>query len=762
MKNNYSLKRILALFVILVSFHFASAENSSRKLWSKAEQGQLRASQRTWYPNHFESYSLQTEAMRGFLATAPMQENVASRKSSFIIELPMPDGDFNRFTLVESPVMEKGLADAYPEIKTYAGQGVDDPTAYIRLDITPMGFHAFVLSAKGTIYIDPLYLGNTADYIVYYKKDVPKELWNFNCLAGTSEDPDAELFLREPDDVTSTNAILDNKLRTERLALACTGEYADAVSPSTPTIAVVLAAMVTTMNRVNGVYELELDIHMSLVANDTILIFLNGTTDPYTNNSGGTMLTENQNYITSHILSANYDIGHVFSTGGGGIAGLGVICTSTQKARGVTGLPSPVGDAFAIDYVAHEMGHQHGGNHTFNSVTGSCGGGNRSGSSAYEPGSGSTIMAYAGICGSDDLQSNSNDYFHTRSFDEIVTYTQSGTGNSCPVKTNISNTIPTVTVPPSFYVPIKTPFRLTAAGTDADGDTLTYCWEEWDLGGSGQAWNLQTAGVSAPIFRSFLPTTSPTRLFPKLSNILANSTSTGEIKPIYARTLNFRCTVRDHHSIGGGVSHSVGVTSVNVVASDTGGFAILAPNTTGITWAGTSMQTVTWHVAGTTGSPISAANVNIYMSFNSGTTFPDTIAMHVPNTGSYTFSVPNVATGTGRIMVEGDTKIFFDINDRNFTITFTVGVEENQISNNISVYPNPANTEFHCVINSLSSGKCKITLNDLAGRTVKEMSIEKNQNQLEKTIDVSDIAAGMYIVRFELPEGIAEKKLVKE
>ncbi len=767
MKNKYSFKNIVAVFIIMASFQMASAQSSSRELWTKAQQSHMRASQRSWYPNRYESFSLQADAMRSFLATAPMETNVASRQSSFIIDLPMPDGNFNRYTLVESPVMEKGLADAYPAIKTYAGKGVDDPFANIRLDITSMGFHAYVLSPNGTIYIDPLYLGNTQDYIVYYKKDIPKELYNFKCEVESPDiDKDLDLFQNRNDGTTSTTAVLDNKLRTERLALACTGEYADAVTPgtATPTIAVVLAAMVTAMNRVNGVYESELDIHMNLVANDTLLIFLNSATDPYTNNSGGTMLTENQNEITTVIGSANYDVGHVFSTGGGGIAGLGVICSSTQKARGVTGLPSPLGDAFYIDYVAHEMGHQHGANHPFNSVTSNCGGGNRAASAAYEPGSASTIMGYAGICGSDDLQAHSDAYFHTKSFDEIITHTQVGTGNACPVKTTITNTIPTVTLPVGpFYIPYKTPFRLTASGSDGDGDPITYCWEEWDLGGSGQAWNVQISGVNAPIYRSFNPTTTPTRFFPKLSKILTpTSSDIGEVMPIYARVLNFRCTVRDNHTVGGGVIHSVGTTPVNVIAADTGGFAILTPNTTGITWVGLSSHTVTWDVAGTTNSPISAANVNIYLSRNTGTTFTDTIAMHVPNTGSYTFTVPNVATGTARLMVEGDGKIFFDINDKNFTITLSTGIAENEISNNINVYPNPAGSEFHFVINTPSTGKCKITVNDIAGRIVKEMSLEKTQSEIDKSIDLTGIASGMYMVRFELPEGIAEKKLVKE
>lgn len=758
----YFSKSLIILFLIATGISVVSAQSDSRTFWANAKAHERKTSGRSWYPNHYQSYSLQIEELKRFLKDAPMETDVASRHSSFVIELPVPGGNFNRYTLLESPIMEHGLADAFPTIKTYAGQGIDDPSATIRCDITLFGFHSYVLSPNGTIYIDPIVQGNTEDYIVYYKRDIHAELYKLNCLVKSPGDNENELNPEEEriPEPASTTSVLDNKLRTERLALACTGEYAATYGG---TVAGALSGMVTTMNRVNGVYESELDIHMNLVANDTLIIYTNANTDPYTNGNPSSLLSQNQTTCTNIIGSANYDIGHVFSTAGGGLSALSVICNSSTKAEGETGTNSPIGDAFDIDYVAHEMGHQHGANHTFNSVTGSCSGGNRAGSAAYEPGSASTIMGYAGICGSDDLQPHSDAYFHTKSFDEIVTYTQSGGGNACPVKTTIANSIPTLTIPTiTPNIPIKTPFRLMATGSDADGDLITYCWEEWDLGGIGQAWNVQTSGVNAPIYRSFTGVSSGTKLLPKLARILTpTSTDIGEVMPIYARVLHFRCTVRDNHSMGGGVFHSASTANVNVVASDTGGFAILTPNTTGITWAGLSTQTVTWYVAGTTASPISTPNINIYLSTDNGQTFPYTIATNVPNNGSYSFSVPNVATTTARIMVEGAGNIFFDINDKPFTITFTTGIDENVLSNSVNVYPNPSSGTTHFVVNTPSFGKSRITVNDITGRTVKEINFEKSTPVVDKSIDLTDISSGLYLIRFELPEGIAEKKLVK-
>ncbi|MFD2453712.1 reprolysin-like metallopeptidase [Ideonella paludis] len=336
-----------------------------------------------------------------------------------------------------------------------------------------------------------------------------------------------------------------------------------------------MAELVTLTNRVTGVYEREVGIQLQLVEGTDEVIYTDPATDPYTNDDGGKMLSQNIWTLKSVLGNGSFDIGHVVSTGGGGVAYLGVVCDKRFKAGGVTGLGAPVNDAFYIDYVAHEMGHQFGANHTFNSQSGACAG-NREPSVAYEPGSGSTIMAYAGICDADDLQPHSDPQFHSASFDEIVRYTRTGGGAACAVVTPTGNRAPSVSVPAGgFTIPAQTPFELTGQASDPDGDTLSYQWEQRDLGAAGSP---NQPDASAPLFRSFPPTASATRSFPQLSDLLGNTQTLGEILPRVSRDLNFRLTVRDDQA----APSAGGVASADLsfkVSAAAGPFKLTSPNT---------------------------------------------------------------------------------------------------------------------------------------------------------------------------------------
>ncbi len=580
----------------------------------------------------------------------------ARRGSTVVLALPLPDGRSARFEVTESAILDPATAARFPELRTYAGRGLDDSEASTRLDITPFGFHGMILSNElGAVYLDPARPGDLAHYLSFFKSDMlgssggtpPVCLWQpgLDQLAAT----------RNPTAGPANRVLLatGTTLRTYRLAVAATAEY---TAVRGGTVASAQAAILTSVNRVTGVYERELAVHLQLVRNDGSLIYTNPSTDPYANNDPNLLVSQNQSNITSVVGTANFDIGHVFSTAGGGLAYVGVVCNSSLKAAGETGVANPVGDAFDIDYVAHEMGHQFGGNHTFASSQGSCGG-NGNSSTAFEVGSGSTIMAYAGICGSDNLQPHSDPYFHVASYEEIEAYLST---TSCAATAATGNNIPGVSLPAVKTLPVSTPFKLTATGTDADGDPLTYCWEEYDLAANG----------TPPLFRSFLPASSPTRYFPKLSDVINNSTTFGESLPTTTRALRFRCTVRDAHNGSQGVVGGINSSPVLALSSSAaaGPFVVTAPNTA-VTWAAGSTQAVTWNVANTTAAPVSSTIVNIRLSTDGGLSYPTILVASTLNDGTENVTVPSVASTTARIMVEAADNYFYDISNTNFTIS---------------------------------------------------------------------------------------------
>jgi hypothetical protein len=644
------------------------ASGGSISLWQEIDEKSLFvAGERVTIPAAYKTYRLDQGSLSLLLASAPKEFGRAIATAQTIITIPMPDGRLARFSIEDSPIMEPALAAVFPQIKTYRGQGIDDPAATTRFDVTPAGFHAIILSAGDTVYVDPYAKGDTANYISYYKRDYRKDGASFQCFF---DEANKDLPATASQPVPSVaNA---GTLRTYRLALAATVEYTAAAGGTVPAA---MARMTTTMNRVNGIYERDLSIRMVMVANNSNVVFVTEP-DGYTNNNGFQMLSQNQTKLDMVIGNANYDIGHVFSTGGGGVANLFVPCVSGNKARGVTGLANPTGDVFDVDYVSHEMGHQFGARHTFNGTQGSCGGGGGS-SASYEPGSGTTIMAYAGICFIQDLQLNSNDYFHVKSLEEIIAYITTGAG-TCAAQSFNGNFQPNVNAGSDFTIPKGTPFALTATGSDPNGDALTYCWEEYDLGPSSPPDN-DADGFARPLFRSYLPTSSASRTFPSLGYILnnannppqsyscpngANSCTTGEALPSITRTMSFQVTARDNRAGGGGVNTDTML--VNVTATS-GPFVITQPDS-GVSWEGGSLQTITWDVANTNAAPVNCSLVKISLSTDGGNTFPIVISPNTLNDGAETITVPGAATTQGRIKVEAVGNIFFDISNSNLTI----------------------------------------------------------------------------------------------
>lgn len=631
-------------FLFLVFILGFSVELSGQNYWLDVTRRTPLKTDRRVQAQKYRAFRLSMDGLRE--AIAPTSGKAADGKPvTWVISAPMPTGEILRFRLQETPVMASELQMQYPEIRCYTGYGIDDPGAKIKVDLTPQGFHGMVISGKHNgAFIDPYIPGETELYIAYYKHDLQNDQI-FKCEVEDEELPGL--------DQKAGTAIPqgDCSLRTYRLALACTGEYSTFHGG---TKASVLAAMNTTVNRVNGVYERDLSVTMQLIAKNDTLIFLNGATDPYTNGDEPAMIDENVTVCTNRIGLANFDIGHVFGTGGGGLAGLSVVCTNS-KARGVTTLNSPIGDAFDIDYVAHEIGHQFSGRHTQNN---DC---NRDPNASAEPGSGSTIMGYAGIC-APNVQNNSNDYFHAINLQSMYNFITNGSGKNCPVKSNTGNTPPVVENVLNYTIPKSTPFALTAVGSDADNDPITYCWEQMNL--EVATMPPVSTNTGGPMFRTFNPTSSPTRYFPRLQDLVANINSTWEELPGVARIMNFRVTVRDNHPGGGCTAYDDVVLNVD---GNSGPFNVTNPNTA-LTWTSGETRTVTWDVANTNIAPINASQVRITLSIDGGLTYPEVLANAVPNNGSAAITVPNTPSVNCRVRVEAVGNVFFDISNADFTI----------------------------------------------------------------------------------------------
>ncbi|MCW1147083.1 reprolysin-like metallopeptidase [Flavobacterium lacisediminis] len=660
------------LLIILVLFSSFNMHAQGKGVWNLVEGKaieNLPKVRRASLPQEYQLWKLDLQGMKSQLRNAPVRGEFQG-VSNVVIQLPNAEGKLEQFRILETPIMEAGLAAKYPNIKSYVGKGIDDVTAIARFSVTEFGLHSMVLSAgKSTAFIDP-YTEDTQNYIVYNRASLLGSAQSFECLT----DEGAHLPTLESDRRAGATfrADTDDKvLRTYRLAQSCTAEYGNLFDGAdTDPIATrkgrVQAQMAITMTRVNGVYENDLAITMIFIANNDALIYIGATgSDPW----NGEYNVQTGVTIDANVGFGNYDIGHNFNTSGGGNAGcIGCVCSPStdpnggfHKGTGMTGLPNPTGDPFDIDYVAHEMGHQFGGYHTQSSS------GCRSGSGAteVEPGSGSTIMAYAGICAS-NVQGASDAYFAYVNIRDIMQNVKFGISQPTLPLTNLANNPPTANAGRDYIIPRSTAFMLVGQGSDPEGDPITYTWEQNDPENPNTTAAPTATRAVGPMFRSIWGTSSATRFMPNMATVLTGATSnTWEVCPSVARDLNFSLTVRDNNSGIGQTATDLMKVTVNGTA---GPFLVSAPNTA-ISWAAGTNQTVTWNVAGTDVNGINAKFVDIYLSTNGGTSFTTLLASKVPNDGSETITVPNTAGTTNRIMVKGWDNIFFDVSNTNFTIT---------------------------------------------------------------------------------------------
>ena len=701
---------------------------------------------RVTFPSEYKIYNLDFDRFKNIVAQAPFENSFIY--SNVIVSFPNSKGVFVNYRIYNSPTMEMGLQVQVPQIQTYVGKGIEDVTATVQFSTTIFGLHSLTFTTNGSEFIDT-YTKDLSNYIVYNKSSVTPSR-NFECLV-TNEIKNLEAPANTNQDKLLAS---DGVLRTFRLAMACTIEYAgfhvNQAGLSGATLDqkknAVLAAMVITMNRVNGIYRKDMSQQMILIAQNKDIIFIDS--DNFDNSNSNTLIGQSQTVIDNIIGFSNYDMGHTVSTGGGGLAGPSP-CTGS-KANGITGLPAPVGDPYDVDYVSHEMGHQFGANHTYNN---SCGG-NRNDGTAVEPGSGTTILAYAGIC-APNVQNASDFHFSAISIAEMNSRVSSSA--NCAVQLINNNTAPVIGPTPNYFIPRSTAFVLKANATDANNDSLTYCWEQTNNQVSTQP--PVANATTGPNFRSLTPTTSGNRYMPALSSVIAGSLiPTWEVVPSVARTMSFAVTVRDNSAVNGGQTARSNCTITTVLGAI---FTVTSQNTSGITYANGTLQDITWNVAGTNTNPnINTQFVNILLSTDGGITFPTILAASVQNDGVQTITIPNITSNNCRIIVEAVGNVFYAVNSVPFAITGTFSAASS-LFQNFSLSPNPSKGEFNVQFNTSNTDQITINIFDLRGRKILE-NFYKNDALFSKNIDLSSVEKGIYIIEIKNGQNTINKKVAIE
>ena len=721
-KNNImktNLHYVFSLALILIGFSVFGQNNKWKKSISSGNLNGI--SMQDLDSEYFEIYELDFVSLKQSLRNAPLRGET-NQVSNTIISVPNEQGDFESFRIVEAPVFSPELSEKYPEIKSYLGFGVSSSGSRIRLSVSPQGISTMISYLdKPTVFMQPVH-GDTNKYIVYNRiAKGDNDLGSFKC---TTIDSFPKESIAYNSNMTLERDADDQTLRTYRLAVSVNGEYTQYHGG---TVAGALAAINTTLARVNEVFETDMAITFDLVDADQ-LIYIDPLTDPYSDTLGNWNV-ELQNTLTNTIGNTAYDIGHMFgASGGGGNAGcIGCVCeddtpstTDKNKGAGITSPADgiPMGDNFDIDYVAHEIGHQMGANHTW--AFQSEGTGVNS-----EPGSGTTIMGYAGITGPNDVQQHSDPYFHYHSINQILNNVDTAP-NNCAVTSGITNNPPNANAGSDYSIPPGTAYVLKGSATDDDGgDILTYCWEQID---SGVVTN-STFGPtlsSGSMNRSLSPTTSQDRYIPKWSRVVAgiltetNPTigSDWETVSEVARTLNWALTVRDRTPTATGLNGQSSFDLTTITVEFVPAFTVTTPP---LTWAQGSIQTVSWNVGETANATINCQNVNIKFSSDGGLTFPTTLAANTLNDGSQSITVPSIPDSTtARILVEAADNIFyamstdFNVNSApDFGITSTNGSQSGGCGKDTVMY----NFDF-TTINGFSETTTFSAAGNPAGTTV--------------------------------------------
>ncbi|CAM1344331.1 fibronectin type III domain-containing protein [Tenacibaculum amylolyticum] len=645
------MKRKLLFFTLAVCSIF---KNFAQNVWEQNVSSIVKKTN-TDAPKTFQSLHLNENEFLSIASKAPSRE--VNSFSSVTISLPTGENTFEEFKVFEASNFNISLAKKYPTIKSYIAKSTSsDKTARFSYSKSN-GLNAYITTDQGTVIVKPQNIKSNS-YLVYLRSNLEASN-EFECktieTAKKSFHDDAELHRN----------IGDEYLRKYKVAIATTGEYSNFFltgneADDSEKKETVLAAINTSLTRINAIFERDFAVTMELIANNDEIIFLDPANDPF---SSGGFNGQLQNTLDTTIGSDNYDVGHLFAHEDAvyGNAGcIACVCTNGSKGSAYTVHRSPDSDHFNM-IVAHEFGHQFGGYHVQSSSN--CR--SSAGLQEVEPGSGSTIMGYAGIC-SPNVQENPDDYFNYVDIRDIIQWTRND--SSCAELIATGNNDPTANAGNDYSIPRSTAFILEGTGNDQnDNSNLSYCWEQNDPENPFSSNTPQPTWAQGPLFRSKQPVNTPVRYMPQLEDVLAgNLTPTWEVIPSVNRTMDFVLTVRDNAVLGAKTASDE--MTVSVIES-AGPFIVTSQNSQE-TWNAGNNASVTWDVANTDQSPINVNTVTILLSVDGGYTYPHILAQNVPNNGNASFIVPSISntTDTARIMVKADNNIFYAVNNTNFTV----------------------------------------------------------------------------------------------
>lgn len=658
--KNVSLLRRLPLLLLSVFFGFSSyAQRAFFEVLANEAS-------RSEYPvkpaiQKYSLFRLDEEGLRQYLADAPMQ--FQQEGEGIPLDIPFPDGHMEKFYIKETPLLAPHIAAQHPDFKTYTGRGVRYKEQTIRFSLTSVGFGGIILHVKGkTVYFEA-YQRGSGQYISYFTSDAsaPGRTPSYLCgVDGPHEDPMHPHMGESPLEYRNNTGAM---LRTYNLAIAATGEFTQHPLYGNGSVIDAYALIVNYANNMAGVYSSEMCVSFTLVSG-TNVVYSNPLTDLYNNSNQSAMLSQNVTVLNAAIGESAYDVGHVFSYAGGsggGVASFESVCFDPNKGKGVSGMAdlNDYPQSFNDQLVYHEVGHQFGMSHSYNSSIPVCE--TRNPGTSVEPGAGATIMSYGFTCGADDYESSYGPVlqFHSISYSEAYTYftnTMNGYGGSCPLITSTGNHLPVLTMPVAKTIPKSTPFVLTGSATDSDGDALTFCWEGTNIGTEVPGNGTLANNSKPPFFRSYDATDSGTRYYPRLEKILDQSyEGKGDKLPSVGVITTHRLTVRDNDSNGGATVY--GTVSVTVDGNAGPFFVYNISNS----FAPNASVLIEWEVGDSDIAPVNCTQVNILLSTDGGYNFPTTLAANTPNDGSHTITLPNINTTTARIMVRCSNNYFFDI-----------------------------------------------------------------------------------------------------